>query len=149
MQNNQYDHNNIFAKILRKEIPCDVFMENDIAIAFRDINPCAKVHMLVIPKGEFCDFHDFVANADKKIVADFFEFVHNVVSALGLAESGFRLISNAGCDANQEVAHFHVHILGGENLGKALDKDASVAQLDRASPSGGEGRRFESSRTRQ
>lgn len=149
MQNNQYDHSNIFAKILRNEIPCDVFMEDDVAIAFRDINPCAKVHMLVIPKGEFCDFDDFMSRADKKIVADFFSFVHNVVGALGLSDSGFRLITNAGPDANQEVAHFHVHILGGENLGNVLAKDASVAQLDRASPSGGEGRRFESSRTRQ
>lgn len=114
-----YDKNNIFAKILRGEIPCKKVFENEYALAFYDIAPAAPVHVLVIPKGEYISFNDFSANAPKELVHGFFAAVQEVAAQLDL-QKGYRLISNHGEDAGQLVPHFHVHILGGKNLGKLL-----------------------------
>ena len=111
-----YDKNNIFFKILQKEIPADVVYEDEICLAFRDINPSAKVHVLVITKGCYVNFADFVKNESAENVRKFFESVARVAEELGVAESGYRILSNTGRDAGQEVEHFHVHILGGERL---------------------------------
>lgn len=114
-----YDTNNIFAKILRGEIPCKKVYEDDYALAFHDIAPKAPVHVLVIPKTEAVSFADF-SQMEARIVAGYFAAVGKVASQLGLVEGGYRLISNAGRDANQEVPHFHTHILAGRNLGGLL-----------------------------
>lgn len=115
-----YDKNNVFAKILRGDIPCQRIYEDEYALAFRDINPQAPVHALVIPKGEYVSFDDFTAKASNDQVAGFFRAAGEVARKLGATESGFRVISNCGLNGGQEVPHFHVHILGGRNLGKML-----------------------------
>jgi len=115
-----YDKNNIFAKILRGEIPCKKIYEDNYAFAFEDIAPSAPLHVLVIPKGEYCSLHDFAADAPTEMVRGFFDSVTKVASKLGLEESGYRIISNHGQDASQTVHHFHVHILGGKILGGLL-----------------------------
>ena len=112
-----YNQNNIFAKIIRKEIPCDVVLEDDDVLFFYDINPQAKIHILGIPKVSVKNFRDFILKSDKCTVKYFFDKVLEVVNSLDLDKSGYRLITNDGLNANQEVPHFHVHILGGENLG--------------------------------
>ena len=114
-----YDPNNIFAKILRGEIPCARLYEDNYALAFPDLYPKAPVHVLVIPKAPVVSFTDFSALPPEQI-AGFFSAVGKVVAQLGLQEDGYRLITNAGADANQEVPHFHLHILGGRNLGGLL-----------------------------
>ncbi len=111
-----YDKNNIFFKILQKEIPSEVVYEDEICLAFRDINPMAKIHVLVITKGCYTNFADFVKNESAENVKKFFNSVAYVAEKLGVAESGYRILSNTGNDAGQEVEHFHVHILGGEKL---------------------------------
>ncbi len=115
-----YDTNNIFAKILRREIPCDRVYEDDFALAFSDIKPQAPVHVLVIPKGEYVSSDDFFSTAPDAEVAGFCRAVGNVAGKLGIAENGYRLLANHGADANQEVPHFHVHIFAGKNLGPML-----------------------------
>lgn len=115
-----YDRNNIFAKILRGELPCKKVYENEFALAFEDIAPHAPVHVLVVPKGEYISFHDFAAHAPAEIVAGFFSAVQKVAAKLGMQEDGYRLISNHGSYASQAVPHFHVHILGGRPLGGLL-----------------------------
>ena len=116
-----YDTNNIFAKILRKEIPCNKIYENEHALAFNDINPQAKVHILVIPKGEYTDVDDFSKNATKDEIASLMQAVTEVckITQISLAEggNGFRLIANTGPDGSQEVPHFHYHVMGGEPMG--------------------------------
>tara|TARA_Y100001935_G_C16965954_1_gene341718 strand:- start:133 stop:510 length:378 start_codon:yes stop_codon:yes gene_type:complete len=116
-----YDKNNIFAKILRKEIPCDKVYENEHALAFKDINPQAKVHVLVIPKGQYIDVDDFSKNASKEEIASLMHALAEVckITKVSLSEggSGFRLIANTGPDGNQEVPHFHYHVMGGEPMG--------------------------------
>ena len=111
-----YDENNIFAKILRKEIPCNPIYEDDKVFFFNDINPQTKIHILAIPKMQVTDFNDFVSKADSKMIKYFFNKINEIAKNNGLADSGFRLVTNNGKDANQEVPHFHIHILGGENL---------------------------------
>ena len=111
-----YDKNNIFAKILRKEIPCEVVYEDDQVLFFYDINPQAKVHILGIPKKKVVDFRDFILRLDQSTVLYFFTKIIDVINGLGLNQKGYRLIINNGRDANQEVPHFHIHILAGENL---------------------------------
>ena len=113
-----YDTNNIFAKILRKEILCEVVYEDDQVFFFNDINPQAKIHILAIPKIDVIDFNDFILRSDPKTVQYFFSKIYDVVTEMSLQKSGYKLISNNGKDANQEVLHFHVHILAGENLKK-------------------------------
>lgn len=115
-----YDRNNIFARILRGEIPCQKVYEDDHALAFNDIRPQAPVHVLVIPKGEYVSFDDFAANASTREQAGFVAAVGKVARQLGLTENGYRILANHGADAGQEVPHFHVHIFGGRRLGRML-----------------------------
>lgn len=118
-----YDPNNIFAKILRGDIPCDKVYEDDHALAFRDINPQAPVHVLVIPKGDFVSMMDFSANAPADLMVGFMRAVGETARQLGLEEGGYRTIANAGDNAHQEVPHLHFHILAGKKLGPMLDKN--------------------------
>lgn len=115
-----YDSQNIFAKILRQEIPCQKVYEDEFALAFHDIRPQAPVHVLVIPKGEFVSAADFGADAPPALVAGFHRAIAHVAKNLGLEETGYRLIANMGWDSHQEVPHYHVHILGGRKLGVML-----------------------------
>ena len=111
-----YDENNIFAKILRKEIPCKPIYEDDKVFFFNDINPQAKIHILAIPKMSVTDYNDFISKAENEMIKYFFYKINEIAKKHGLLDSGFRLVTNNGRDANQEVPHFHIHILGGENL---------------------------------
>jgi histidine triad (HIT) family protein len=117
-----YDQGNIFARILRGEIPCDKVYEDEHALAFRDINPLAPEHVLVIPKGAFVSMDDFTSRAGDAALAGFFKAVGEVARRLGVARTGYRFLANHGADANQEVPHFHVHIFGGAPLGRMLNK---------------------------
>ncbi|USO00983.1 MAG: histidine triad nucleotide-binding protein [Alphaproteobacteria bacterium] len=108
-----YDTQNVFGKILRGEIPCTPVYEDEHVLAFLDIAPQAPVHVLVIPKCEAISFDDFVTKPPSDVIA-FFTAVRTVAHHLGLQESGYRLVMNHGDDGGQEVAHFHVHILGGK-----------------------------------
>jgi len=116
----KYDINNIFAKILRGEIPCDKIFENDFALAFYDINPLAPVHVLVIPKGEYISFDDFTTNASADEIIGFYQVVQTVAEKLDLLQNGYRIVSNIGKDACQEVPHYHQHILAGRNMGAVI-----------------------------
>ncbi len=111
-----YDKNNVFALILRGEIPTNKIYEDDFAIAFPDLHPKAPTHVLVIPKGEYTDFSDFTAHASAEEVAGFFAAVGKVAQQLGVAEAGYRLVMNTGKNGGQEVPHLHVHILAGKKL---------------------------------
>lgn len=105
-----YDRDNIFAKILRGEAPCNKVYEDDNVLAFHDIRPLAPVHVLVIPKGEYVSFDDFAASGCN--LAEFFSTVRKIAHMLDLHKSGYRLTTNHGPAAGQEVFHFHVHITG-------------------------------------
>ena len=118
-----YDPNNVFAKILRGEIPCKRVYEDDYALAFHDISPQAPVHVLVIPKGQYVSFDDFSASAPDAAVAGFYRAVQRVAAQLGLAAGGYRVLSNVGADAHQEVQHFHLHLFAGCDLGRMVKKD--------------------------
>ncbi len=115
-----YDRDNIFAKILRGEIPCDKVYEDDHALAFKDINPQRPVHVLVIPKGEYQSLDDFSRNATDGEIAGLMRAVGQVARDLGVDASGYRILANHGRDGHQEVAHFHVHVFGGKNLGRMI-----------------------------
>lgn len=117
-----YDSNNIFAKILREEIPCAKVFEDEKVLAFKDINPKASVHLLVIPKEQFVNFHDFHENASCDLVAHFYKIVSHLVQENDLTQTGYRVITNSGVDGGQEVPHYHVHILGGNALGPMLQE---------------------------
>ena len=112
-----YDSSNIFARILRGEIPCKKIVENPYFLAFHDIAPRAPVHALVIPKGPFIDAHDFNQKASNDEIVGFYKGVSEVIDMLGVYDTGFRQISNCGINGGQEVQHYHVHILGGRELG--------------------------------
>ena len=112
-----YDENNIFAKILRKEIPCDKVYEDEFSLFFNDINPQAKIHILGIPKIECTDFFDFINHSEKKVFKLFFQNINLVIKKLNIKDSGFRIITNSGENGGQEVPHFHIHILAGEKIG--------------------------------
>lgn len=120
-----YDTDNVFAKILRGELPCDKVYEDDNVLAFRDIAPQTTVHVLVIPKGAYVSMDDFSAEAGDDEVAAFFRTVGKIARDLGVDKTGYRLIANHGPDSHQLVPHFHVHILGGESLGTGLLNKAS------------------------
>lgn len=107
-----YDDQNIFAKIIRGEIPCDKVFESDHSLAFKDITPQAPCHILVIPKGPYISMDDFSEKASDAEIADFIRAVGQVARDAGVAESGYRIIANHGQDAFQEVPHLHIHILG-------------------------------------
>jgi histidine triad (HIT) family protein len=115
-----YDDSNIFARILRGEIPSRRVYEDDWAIAFHDINPQAPVHVLVIPRGAWRSWADFSARASDTEIAGFVRAVGTVARDLGLEAPGYRLLANAGLDAHQEVPHLHVHLFGGKALGPML-----------------------------
>ena len=115
-----YDDDNIFAKILRGEIPSTKVYEDEWAIAFEDINPQAEIHTLVIPKGKYVSWDDFSANAPDEEIAGFVRAVGKVARAKGLVEPGYRLLANVGADGGQEVPHLHVHIFGGQKLGRMI-----------------------------
>ena len=113
-----YDKNNIFAKILRKEIPCDKVHEDEFSLFFNDINPQAKIHVLGIPKFPCTTFSEFLTKADNSNIISFFKSIQIVINKLNIENSGYRLITNSGKDGGQEVPHFHIHILAGEQIGK-------------------------------
>ena len=115
-----YDKNNIFAKILKGEIPCKKVYENDHALAFHDVNPQKKVHVLVIPKGEYVDLNDFNNKASDKEIVEFNKAVTHVSNLLGAKNNGYRALTNIGNDGGQEVPHLHIHIFAGENIGKMV-----------------------------
>ena len=115
-----YDDQNIFAKILRGEIPNKTVYEDEWALAFRDINPQAPVHVLVIPRGAYVSWDDFSANGSDSEIAGFVRAVGKVARDLDLVESGYRLLANIGIDSHQEVPHLHVHLFGGKPLGPML-----------------------------
>ena len=111
-----YDENNIFAKILRGEIPCNKVFEDEWSLAFNDIRPQAPVHVLVIPKGHYVGWDDFTAEASDAELAGFTRAIGEVTRVLGLAEPGYRLMVNMGQHGHQEVPHLHVHIFGGRQF---------------------------------
>ncbi len=115
----QYDGENIFAKILRGEIPCKKIYENDFVLAFEDINPQAPLHVLIIPKEEFCNFQDFSEMADDKLITEMIKSIGIVAKQLSLVD-GYRIISNIGKNGGQEVPHLHFHLLGKKRMGKIL-----------------------------
>lgn len=115
-----YDTNNIFAKILRGEIPCKQAYEDDHVLAFHDIQPQAPVHILVIPKGAYKDMDHFTAEASAEEIAALFKALGKIARENGLAEGGYRVISNCGVNSGQEVPHLHLHLVGGKPLGKML-----------------------------
>ena len=115
-----YDRNNVFARILRGELPCDKVYEDEHVLAFRDINPQAPVHILVIPKGEYASFDDFAQNASAAQMAALTRALGEIARSEGVAESGWRLIANNGAAGRQEVQHLHLHLLGGRDLGPML-----------------------------
>ena len=115
-----YDNENIFAKILRGEIPCDKVYESQHALAFNDLAPQAPGHVLVIPKGPYVSSDEFSANASEAEIAGFVRAVGDVARELGLADPGYRILANHGPDSGQEVSHIHIHIFGGQNLGRMI-----------------------------
>lgn len=115
-----YDDGNIFARILRGELPAKRVYEDDHALAFHDINPQAPTHILVIPKGAYVSWDDFSARASDAEIAGFVRAVGHVARAAGLVAPGYRLLANAGPDSHQEVPHLHVHIFAGRPLGPML-----------------------------
>ena len=117
-----YDSGNIFAKILRGEIPCDKVYEDEHVLAFRDIQPKAPVHILVIPKGAYASILDFGAKASTAEIAAFHRAVAAIAAEQGLAGGGFRAIANTGLHGGQEVPHFHMHLLGGGPVGPMVSK---------------------------
>ena len=119
-----YDPNNIFARILRGEIPCKKAHETAHSLAFHDIAPQAPVHVLVIPKGAYVDLSDFCARASAAEMQDYFQALGETARITGLEAAGYRAISNCGLNAGQEVPHLHIHLLGGAKLGKMLPAQA-------------------------
>jgi histidine triad (HIT) family protein len=115
-----YDDNNIFAKILRGELPSRTVYEDEHALAFHDINPLSPVHILVIPKGKYVSWDDFSERASEAEIAGFVRAVGKVARDAGMAVQGYRLLANTGKRAGQEVPHLHVHIFGGQPLGPML-----------------------------
>ena len=117
-----YDPQNIFARILRGEIPNKTVLETEYSLVFHDIAPQAPVHVLVIPKGPYVSFDHFVEQAATAEIIDFNRAIAQVIADLGLADMGYRIISNAGAYGHQEVPHLHMHVLGGAPLGPMLQR---------------------------
>jgi diadenosine tetraphosphate (Ap4A) HIT family hydrolase len=115
-----YDRDNVFARILRGELPCTKVYEDAHVLAFRDINPQAPVHVVLIPKGEYVSADDFSANASEAEQAAFFRAISVVAKGAGVVEGGYRILANHGEAAHQEVPHFHLHLFGGRDLGPML-----------------------------
>ena len=117
-----YDDQNIFARILRGEVPCQKVYEDDQALAFQDIAPQAPVHILVIPKGKYVSWDDFSAKASDDEIAAFVRAVGHVAREQGLVAPGYRLLANTGQHGHQEVPHLHVHLFGGRQMGVMLPR---------------------------
>jgi len=119
-----YDKNNIFARILRGEIPCKKIYENEYILSFYDINPQKKVHALVVPKGEYMDLDDFSSRASEKEIIELIKSISFVAKKLGISLSdngkGYRSLVNIGENGGQEVPHLHFHLFGGEKVGKMV-----------------------------
>lgn len=115
-----YDNQNIFARILRGEIPNRTAYEDEFALAFHDVNPQAPVHILVIPKGAYVSWDDFSGNGSDAEIAGFVRAVGQIARDLHLVQPGYRLLANVGIDSHQEVPHLHVHLFGGKPLGPML-----------------------------
>ena len=113
-----YDKNNIFAKIIRKEVPSKIIFENDFTIAFNDIDPAAPIHILVLPKGEFVDYADFLENAASELINGYFSSINEIAKLLSVKD--YRLITNKGKEAGQSVFHFHMHFLAGVKMESVL-----------------------------
>ena len=117
-----YDENNIFARILRGEIPCNKVYEDEFALAFHDIRPQAPVHVLVLPKGAYVSWDDFTLKAPDAEIAGFMRAIGKVTRELGVDEPGYRLMVNMGGHGHQEVPHLHVHVFGGRQMGAMLPR---------------------------
>ena len=117
-----YDDTNVFARILRGEIPCNKVYEDDYALAFHDIRPLAPVHVLVIPKGPYESLDDLTHEASPEFISGFFRAVGETARVVGVDDAGYRILANIGRDGHQEVMHFHVHIFGGRPLGAMLKR---------------------------
>ena len=119
-----YDDSNIFAKILRGEIPCNKIYEDDFVLSFHDINPQKKIHALVIPKGKYVDLDDFSLNATPEEMVGLIKGINIVAKKLGISTEvgkGYRALTNVSDDGGQEVPHLHVHLFGGEKVGKMVE----------------------------
>jgi len=119
----KYDDNNIFAKILREEIPCKKIYEDEFILSFHDINPQKKIHALVIPKGKFIDLDDFSSNASSEEIVGLIKGISKVAKQLGISVDigkGYRTLANTGDYGGQEVPHLHFHLFGGEKIGKMV-----------------------------
>ena len=119
-----YNENNIFAKILRGEIPCNKIYEDDFVFSFHDINPQKKIHALVIPKGKYIDLDDFSENASSAEMVGLFKGINAVAKKLGVATEvgkGYRALANISDHGGQEVPHLHFHLFGGEKVGKMVE----------------------------
>lgn len=117
-----YDRDNVFARILRGEIPCAKVYEDEHVLAFDDISARAPTHVLVIPKGEYVSMDDFSEKASAEEVAALIRALGHIARQRGVAESGYRILANTGRDGHQEVPHFHVHLVGGRDLGEMLPR---------------------------
>jgi histidine triad (HIT) family protein len=117
---NPYDRNNVFARIVRGELPCNKVYEDEHVLAFRDINPQAPTHVILIPKGEYVSVDDFAAAASEAEQAAFMRAIGLVAKQEGVVEGGYRILANHGNAAHQEVPHFHLHLFGGRDLGPML-----------------------------
>lgn len=115
-----YDESNVFARILRGELPCDKVYEDEHVLAFRDIRPLAPTHVLVIPKGAYVSWDDFSERASAEELAGFVRAVGAIARDEGLVAPGYRLLANVGMNSGQEVPHLHIHIFGGRGLGPML-----------------------------
>ena len=127
-----YDDNNIFAKILSAEIPCDKIYEDDFILSFHDINPQKKIHALVIPKGKYIDLDDFSLNASSEEMVGLFKGINLVAKKLGISTEvgkGYRVLANISNDGGQEVPHLHFHLFGGEKVGKIVEWDKKLKEV--------------------
>jgi len=115
-----YDPDNVFAKIVRGEIPSRKVLETEHSLAFHDVRPQAAVHVLVIPKGPYEDFDAFVANASPEEIVDWVRTAGRAAREAGAVDSGYRILANTGRDAHQEVLHLHLHVFAGEDLGPMI-----------------------------
>jgi len=118
-----YDRNNVFARILRGELSCAKVYEDEHVLAFRDINPQAPTHIIVIPKGEYVSVDDFSATATPAELVAFIRAIGRIAHQEGIAESGYRILANHGAAAHQDVPHFHLHLFGGRDLGPMLRRE--------------------------
>ena len=127
-----YDENNIFAKILRGEIPCEKIYENEYILSFNDINPQKKIHALVIPKGKYIDLDDFNAKASDKEIVGLIKGISIVAKKLGVSldnGKGYRTLSNLSEHGGQEVPHLHFHLFGGEKIGKMVQWKRKLLEI--------------------